>query len=563
MPANLNLTELRLRKFKKVDDVVIRLASTNVLIGGNNSGKSSVLQGIHFSVCAAIAARIIGGTTFTQSSLLYCPARDFVSLRHGSHYSNQSNFGHLDIKARLSDNVERSYTIRIYRGRNEGNVGCTRTGDPALAPIVGNATDLFSIYVPGLAGIPQVEEYRSESVIRRGVAGGDANLYLRNVLYLIEQRGRLQRLCDLMQTVFPGFQIRISFRAHHDVHIRVEVWHTGGDGHRCPLELAGTGVLQALQIFSYVTLFEPSLLLLDEPDAHLHPDNQGLLATTLQVISLETTTQVVLSTHSRHLVEALQGEANFVWLKGGKVVEQGSDLDRLPLLLDLGALDSFDKLQAGHIDWVILTEDSKILMLKSLLVHCGFDLDRTTVYSYKSSSNIQAALSLAAFINSIKPGTRIVVHRDRDFMTDDEVQIVREKIELSGAVPFITAGSDLESYFLSPAHLAQILEQEEGIVQLWLDQLATAGHVQLQHRFTRKRDDLKFSMYRGRFNDCPDTAELLGAVVPLPPDRRVGKEMLKMVRAQMQDRFGRSVDPLMVSPVLQCPELGQIVLADT
>lgn len=559
MPANVNVTELRLEKFKKVNDATLRLASTNVLVGGNNSGKSSVLQGIHFSVCAAIASRQIGASTFTQSSLLYCPAREFVSLRHGSGYLNQSNFGNFRLIARLEDEVDRTYEVQIYRGRNEGNVGCTRSGDAALAPIVANPTDLFSIYVPGLAGIPQVEEYRSESVIRRGVAGGDANLYLRNVLLLIERQGRLDRLKALVETVFPQFGIQIEFDETLHVHIDVEVWHAGDGGHRCPLELAGTGVLQALQIFSYVTLFEPSLLLLDEPDAHLHPDNQGLLATTLQVISLETTTQVILSTHSRHLVEALQGEANFVWLKDGRVVEQGPDLDRLPLLLDLGALDTFDRLQAGEIEWVVLTEDSKILMLKKLLGHCGFDLDKTAVYTYKSSSNIQAALALAVFIKRVKPATRVIVHRDRDFMTREEIAKITAQIEEAEAIGFIPSGSDLESYFLSPGHLALALGEDEDAVAQWMDELATTNHIQLQHRFTRKRDDTKYAMYRGKLQDCPDTQTLLGDAIPLGPDKRVGKEMLKLVRASMQDRFGVTVDPLDLSDALACPELQGIL----
>jgi predicted ATP-dependent endonuclease of OLD family len=50
MPANVLISELALDKFKKVDAVLIKMASTNVLVGGNNAGKSSVLQGIHFSV---------------------------------------------------------------------------------------------------------------------------------------------------------------------------------------------------------------------------------------------------------------------------------------------------------------------------------------------------------------------------------------------------------------------------------------------------------------------------------------------------------------------------------
>lgn len=84
----MRLTQLILEKFKKVDKADITLLGLNVLVGGNNAGKSSVLQGIHFSVIAAIASRQAGRDTFTQDSLLYCPARDFESLRHGVGYTN-------------------------------------------------------------------------------------------------------------------------------------------------------------------------------------------------------------------------------------------------------------------------------------------------------------------------------------------------------------------------------------------------------------------------------------------------------------------------------------------
>ena len=108
-----------------------------------------------------------------------------------------------------------------------------------------------------------------------------------------------------MRALFPEFEIWISFRPRRDVFIDVFISTTGPTGRRCPVELVGTGVLQALQIFSYVTLFAPSILLLDEPDAHLHPDNQALLANALQRITSETSTHVLVSTHSRHMVDAL------------------------------------------------------------------------------------------------------------------------------------------------------------------------------------------------------------------------------------------------------------------
>ena len=75
------LTELELKKYKKVSQAKLDLEPINVIVGGNNSGKSSILQGIHFSVTASVAARQQGQQTFSCDYLLYNPTRDFSVLR--------------------------------------------------------------------------------------------------------------------------------------------------------------------------------------------------------------------------------------------------------------------------------------------------------------------------------------------------------------------------------------------------------------------------------------------------------------------------------------------------
>lgn len=558
----MRLTQLILEKFKKVDKVSISLLGLNVLVGGNNAGKSSVLQGIHFSVIAAIASREAGRDTFTQDSLLYCPARDFESLRHGSGYTNQTNFGHLRLVATTEEEAkEQQYEVRIYRGRNEGNVGCQRTGSIRLGALVSSREQLFSIYVPGLAGVSQFEQHRSESVVRRGVASGDANLYLRNVLLLIKEKNKLKILAERMKNLFQKFEIWISYDAVNDIYIDVQVSTSGIGGRRCPLELAGTGVLQALQIFSYVTLFEPRLLLLDEPDSHLHPDNQVLLASALQETANATTTQVIVSTHSRHLVDALYEDANFVWLKEGRVHDEGVGLDRLPLLLELGALDSFDKLQGGAYDWVFLTEDSDKKMLQTLLTSNAFPIQKCLFYSYKTSSNIEAAKLLTHFILTNAPGTKVVIHRDRDFMTDDEVILIESSIVICGAIPFITEGCDVESYFLAPSHLASQIGVTVGEVGAWLEQIALEIHAELQHLFTRKRDETKNFLYRGLIDikKFPDTLKLIGTTIPLASEKRHGKRMLKKVRAGLKSQFNVTPEIAVGSQFLISERLSNIL----
>ncbi len=554
------IQSVRLRAFKKVRDVQIDIEDINVIVGGNNSGKSSVLQGVHFFVIAAIASREAQRQTFPQDELLFCPARDFSDLGYGSGFTNQTNWGYLNIEgsAEDPDDPPPSYEIAVYRGRNVGNVGCLRAGDGALGNQVTDPNRLFSAYVPGLAGIPREEQFRSEGVIRRGVASGDANLYLRNVLWLIRESGSLQDLRTWLRTLFPRFEIDIQFDPRKDATISAGV-STSRYASPRPLELAGTGLLQAIQIFAYVTLFGPKLLLLDEPDAPLHPDNQNLLARTLQSVVETTDTKILIATHSRHLLDALADSARLIWLKDGEVTEQGADVTRVSLLMDLGALDRFDRLGAGDIDLLVLSEDTDTSPLELLLWENGAQEQWTQVISYKSASRFESALDLAAFVQRAAPATRIIIHRDSDFMIEAEVDRLRRKAETVGAHLFATRGSDIELYFVDPSHCADVLGEEVEIVRAWIDELATAHHNSLVQDFVRKRDELIPVLYRGRRDQAPSARDLLIDAIPLAPEQRTGKAMLRLINRSMHERFGQAPHLAVRSAALADVGLAQLI----
>jgi energy-coupling factor transporter ATP-binding protein EcfA2 len=556
---SMQLKGLELRDFKCISRADLALHPLNVIVGGNNSGKSSVLQGVHFFLTAAIASREAGHDTYRQELLLFCPAHKFEELGHDSPYSNQSHKGYLKVKADVPGASPADYEICVYRGRNEGNVGCTRTGQSSLGQTITDANKLFSIYVPGIAGIPPFEQFRSESVVRRGVASGDANLYLRNVLLQISRLKKNGALSKLMRSLFPRFLIKVKFEPRSDLFIDVQICLTGYEDGFYPIELAGTGVLQALQIFSYVTLYEPQLLLLDEPDSHLHPDNQALLASALRVIASETSTQIILSTHSRHLVDSFENEANFIWLKQGKVYEQGVDIDCLPLLMDIGALNDFDQLKRGMAKCVFLSEDADLAPLKTLAEKAGFQLTKTLFFSYRGSGNLETARSIACFVKDIAPMSEIVIHRDRDFMTDSEVAESSGRIASSGAHAFITEGSDIESYFVTAEHIAELSGKTVDFVTEWLDAVARDNHNELLHAFTRKRDAVKYALYKGRPDECPNTLELVGSGVPLSSGNRLGKSMLRKINEASFGHLGAQLDLLQKSEALNSPGLSAIL----
>lgn len=563
----MRVSKLLLEHYKKVVRAEISLDSVNVLVGGNNAGKSSVLQGIHFSIGAAVASRIQGQTTFSSELLQYNPTPDFSVLRNGSPYLNHAGAGESNLTifsntpttdANGEPMVEEiRYNIKISKGRNHGNIACNREGDhDRIGSAVASTTDLYSVYVPGLAGISQFEELRARAIVRRGVASGDANLYLRNIIYYIHVAGKLDTLNERLSTIFPGTVIAVEFDEQRDH--RIKVYATQNEV-RNPIELCGTGLLQVLQIYSYITYFNPKLLLLDEPDSHLHPNNQIALCNAIIRIAETTGTQVLLSTHSRHMMDALAGDAHFVWMRNGTIQEQGSNIDHLPMLLDLGALDDFDRLRSHEIDLIVLTEDRKTRYLERLLELNGFQMGRTLIYSYKTSSNIESASLFTDFLRSVSPGIRVMIHRDRDFMTQQECTAVEERMAQEQAIPFVTAGSDIESYFVEPNFLASMAGVDDSnVVVNWLNEIAHAHHIDIQHDFTRKRDEIFERVHKRNREAAPDTRTLMGQEIPLSADKRKGKFMLKKVRAGFREKFSISYDENFRGFVPACATLQAI-----
>lgn len=566
--VEVHLTNIAIERFKKIERMLLlELANINVIVGGNGSGKSSILQAIHFSVMTAVAHKENGRQqTFSAEKLMYVPTNDFVVLRHGTPYRNQDtedSYSRVTLSKRfVEDGADElySYDVKIWKGKNHGNISCERTGDAnRIGNAITNAINLFSIYAPGLAGISQREELKSKAIVRRGVASGDANLYLRNIIYYISQERQLEQLNELIGLIFPGYSIEVVFDEYKDTHINVFL---RSNGRREYIELAGTGFLQALQIASYVIYFKPKLLLLDEPDSHLHPNNQSILCVALEYVADKYNTQVLLSTHSRHMVDALSDSANFIWVRGGDVVEQGHNPRVIPLLMDIGALDDYDRLHSGGVDHVILTEDSDKRFLRLLLEYNSFDMGKTLIYSYKTSSKIDSAMLFVDFLKEVAPGVQVIVHRDRDFMVDEEVSIVEQKIQQVGALPFVTDGSDIEDYFVGAIHISEHLGEPVDVVTSWLESLATQHHVEIQLDYTNKRNELNGIIYRGRLDDAPRTADLMGRQVPLARDKIKGKFLLKKVRGEMRHKFGREVNLLAPSLGLFSNKLYELSGAD-
>src|SRR5688500_3046020 len=87
------ITSVTIRRFKQLREITLDLKDTTILIGANNSGKSSILQAIHFAVSVAQTAKLVGEgvawakdafeLSFNPAQLIYSPIADVLALAYG------------------------------------------------------------------------------------------------------------------------------------------------------------------------------------------------------------------------------------------------------------------------------------------------------------------------------------------------------------------------------------------------------------------------------------------------------------------------------------------------
>lgn len=556
---------ITIKKFKAIDQLQLNLKRINVLAGGNNAGKSCALQAIHVAVALAQTAKAEGAANFAPEKLRYAPTDLFIDLKHKDKLSESGAPVSVEFSVD-DDGVKRSFDVTLRRGRNSTISTVSPGGlSQGLGAALASSERPFSVYVPGLAGIPSREAYQGRLVVDRGAVRGDANLYLRNVLYrLFRDPVKKAKFEERLAKLFPGLEIvAAGFDENRHEYIPIDYRRHGVQR---PLDMVGTGTLQAIQILGYVSFYQPALLLLDEPDAHLHPDNQVKLVQALDILSREESLQIILATHSRHLLQAVRGAEDVAsfHLKAGALV--GTDPDLSELLVDLGAVDQYDVLSLRDKDWLILGEDENVQKdvdhpLRLLVRSAGLDEARTLVMSFKGCTELRSIALLATFCATHHPNVRILVHRDADFLTAAEAAelVVKPLSNFGNASIFVTEGSDLESSFLAVDHIAEICNISSLEAENVLKSVAVAHHNQIVTRFNDKRQALHKQF--GSRGVLASTDSLRANSIPLPASQRVGKDMLGWVELELTARghLPRGATLLVSSSVLGSPSLSAAI----
>ena len=548
-------TAVQIERFKAIRDASFQLSSLNVLVGANNSGKSSIIQGLHFGIGLLQTIQLTGkwkptGDTITTSinptELIYSPSEDVYSLGMGGRLLTKPESS-IKLQFTLASGEQPAVDARKGRNRNI-IVQVTRA---TAAQRLSSLEHPFSVFSPGLAGISKTEQYVSDGVLLRTIARGDANLVLRNILLRLWGTPEWNGFLSDLREIFPDLEFQVGFKEETDEFITVKV-KAGKE--QVPLELVGTGVLQATQILSYIHRFSPSIVVLDEPDSHLHPNNQRLLCALLRKVAEDRSTQILLTTHSRHVVDSIVGPTKFLWVRNGTVEPVGRD-DEIGILLDIGALDVKERASKPGTRAIILTEDENTRPLEALLRSSGFVMNKTVLLSYYGVSTIKQLRPLVQMIHGVNADATIALHRDRDYMTEAEVIDWENSIRRLKVEPIVTTGVDIESRFLHAGHLADVNpDRTEADFDGLINAALTSCMDDSIRHYVNGRIEIERSQGNSASIDPGDLAvQARKAVTNDLPGMSHGKTVLKRLRKDYQAKYGANLKDIVrgdhVSPV--------------
>lgn len=352
---------LEIENFKRFGERQrIELDHPAVLIGPNNCGKTSAIQALAlwsqavrtwYDARKDSSAKERTATSLNRLNIFAVPVKRTRFFWHNTHVRK----GNKDIPLVITVGVEFKGKVRPLpmRFRNLGDelVYCTPSADViAEMELIAHAATLKVELLYPMSGLDTEEPILQPGRVDVLLGQGRTADVLRNLCLGVAKSSveDWARIVELMQRLF-------------NVSLEVPVETARGSialQYRQPwvkealdVSSAGWGLLQMLLVFAYLYAHKGSVLLVDEPDAHLEILRQKQVYVLLRDIAGENGSQVILVTHSEVILdEAL--DTNLTLLLEGQADDLAKKQDIRNSLKHFGAEHYVKARERGYVLYV-------------------------------------------------------------------------------------------------------------------------------------------------------------------------------------------------------------------
>jgi len=380
------LTRIRIRNFKRFEDSEIELGKAVLLIGPNNSGKTTALQ--------ALSLWDIGlrrwnekrkgksspekrpGVTVNRRDLVSIPVPVANLLWRNLHVRNVSRNEENGKSVQITENIRVDIIVEgVTRDKawscglefdyaNEESFYCRplRIDDAGKerVTIPDEAGSARIAYLPPMSGLADREFVKQPGEIGVLIGQGQTAQVLRNLCYQIYENKNAKHWDNLLIQINELFGVELL--APKYIAERSEITMAYNDERKNTLDLSssGRGLQQTLLLLAHLYSNPGAVLLLDEPDAHLEVLRQRQTYNLLIQVAEQQGSQIIAASHSEVVLnEAAERDTVIAFVgKPHRIDDRGSQV--LKALRDIGFEQYY---QAEETGWVLYLESATDLAI--------------------------------------------------------------------------------------------------------------------------------------------------------------------------------------------------------
>ncbi len=292
---------VRIRGFKRFDDVEFHLPGHVVLAGPNDTGKTTVLQAIASWSLALRRWRELkdfnrrqgyARAPITRQAFAAVPLLSFDLMWKDREYR-----GRIEIEIRHDTGW--SVTMELIADSTEQIYVRPKADAPADTL---RSLELGVVYVPPMTGLETDERLYLPAAVEHILGMSRPGEVLRNLL--VDASLDDTAWAALQDSIGKLFGYELLVPDATGPYIRAEYRMTKG-GRPLDVASAGSGFQQVLMLLTFLNTREGSVLLLDEPDAHLHLILQDAIYHEPRTAAALHRSQLVVATHSEVIINSV------------------------------------------------------------------------------------------------------------------------------------------------------------------------------------------------------------------------------------------------------------------
>jgi energy-coupling factor transporter ATP-binding protein EcfA2 len=369
------LTKIKIKNFKRFDNVEIELGKAVVLIGPNNSGKTTTLQ--------ALALWDIGLKKWNEKRLGKGPSekrtgvainrRDIISVpvpnaslfwrgmhvRNAERVNGEQNTSNIRIDI-LVEGISNGQSWACgfeFDYANEESFYCrplrlSEEKSPRRMEIPAEASTTRIAFLPPMSGLTATEPKWETGRINVLIGEGQTAQVLRNLCYQIHENSiAWGKLNEHIGKLFGVTLVPPSYIKERG-EITME-YVEKDSGIRLDLASSGRGLQQTLLLLAHLYANPGTVLLLDEPDAHLEVLRQRQTYQLLTEVAQQQGSQIIAASHSEVILNEAASRDMVIAFVGKPHRIDGRVSQVMKSLTDLG----FDQYyQAEQTGWALYLE---------------------------------------------------------------------------------------------------------------------------------------------------------------------------------------------------------------